>query len=230
MKKIAIIGSTNIFNLPFIEKRKIKEIKTPYGKTFIFPFGNLFILNRHGKEGKIPPHKINHLANIFACRKLKISWIFAFNSVGSLRKNILPQSFFIPIDFIDFDPITFYEKEAKFIIPSLSFKLRKILKKILKKLKYPFKEGIYFQTKGPRLETKAEINLIKRFAHVVGMTMAKEATLAKEIDLEYISLCLIANFAHGLLKKPLTMKEIKENERKFLKKIEKIILEISKIK
>ena len=85
----------------------------------------------------------------------------------------------VPSDYIDFNPLTFFENEAKFITPRLSEKIRKIFIKILKKLKTKFhKKGIYFQTKGPRFETRAEINLIKKFADVVGMTMAKEATLA----------------------------------------------------
>ena len=229
MEKIAIIGGKNLLETKFWKRGKKKKIQTPYGKVNFSQFKNLILICRHGKKGKIPPHKINHKANIFALKKLKIKFVFSFNSVGSLKKKIKPGHFLIPNDFIDFDPPTFFEKKSVFSTPEISENLRKILIKISKKLKLKFfKKGVYFNTKGPRLETKAEINLIKNFADVVGMTMAKEATLAKEIGLEYASLCSIDNFAHGIIKESLTQKEIEKNQRKSSKIFERVIGEIKK--
>jgi 5'-methylthioadenosine phosphorylase len=59
-------------------------------------------------------------------------------------------------------------------------------------------EGIYLATEGPRLETKAEIALFSKFAHVVGMTVVPEVVLAKEKGICYASLCLVSNLAAGL--------------------------------
>jgi 5'-methylthioadenosine phosphorylase len=107
----------------------------------------------------------------------------------------------------------------------------KILAKILRKLKLKFRtRGVYFNTRGPRLETKAEIKMIRNFADVVGMTMAKEATLSNELGLEYASLCTIDNFANGLVKKSLTQEEIEKNRRKTDNIIEKIVNEILSLK
>ncbi len=58
--------------------------------------------------------------------------------------------------------------------------------------------GVYFQTSGPRLETRAEINFIKNYADIVGMNMASEATLARELGLEYANLSTVDNYAHGI--------------------------------
>ena len=68
--------------------------------------------------------------------------------------------------------------------------------------------GIYWQTAGPRFETRAEIAMISRFADLVGMTMASEAVIAQELEIPYASLCSVDNFAHGLVKKPLTVEEV----------------------
>jgi len=226
MKKTAVIGGGNISNLGLLKEAKLKSISTLYGKVDYYLFKNLFIICRHGIKKDIPPHGINHQANIFALKKLGVKYIFSFNSVGSLKKNIKPGTFLIPNDFIDFFPPTFFDKELKFITPEISEKLKNILIKILKKLKIKFlKKGIYFNTRGPRLETKAEINLIKKFADVVGMTMAKEATLSQELNLEYVSLCSIDNYAHGITKKSLTQKDIEKNQQKNKKIVEKIIKE-----
>ena len=58
--------------------------------------------------------------------------------------------------------------------------------------------GTYGTTQGPRLETAAEIN---RMAHdgcdLVGMTGMPEAVLARELDLPYAALILVANYAAG---------------------------------
>jgi len=147
-----------------------------------------------------------------------------------LKKKIKPGNILVPTDYLDFDTITFYEKNPKFITPKISEKLRKILTQILKKLNFKFfRKGVYFNTKGPRLETKAEINLIKNFADVVGMTMAKEAVLVNELDLEYASVCSVDNYAHGLIKKPSSIEDIRENQARNKKNIERIIKEILKI-
>jgi len=216
VEKIGIILGGNLEKLKFLKEAEEQIVKTPYGKSRFFLFKNLIFLFRH-QQGtrKIPPHKINYRANIYGLKKLGAKLIIAFNSVGSLKKEIKPGEILIPSDFIDFDPPTFFDNTCRFITPEISQKKRVFLKKVLRKLKIKFRgKGIYFQTKGPRLETKAEINLIKNFADVVGMTMAKEATLAKELDLEYVSLCLVDNYAHGLTKKPLIQKEIEENQKK----------------
>lgn len=227
--KIAIIGGRNLMEMDIVKKAKLRKILTPFGKVNYFLFRDFILLCRHGPKRNIPPHKINHKANIFALKKLGVKFIFSFNSVGSLKNNIKPGQILIPDDYINFDPPTFYDNELRHITPGFSLKLRETLIKILKKLKLKFlKKGVYFNFKGPRLETKAEIRMIKKFADVTGMTMAGEATLAKELNLEYVSLCSVDNFAHGIIKKLLTQKEIEEKQKKSAKLIEKIIKEILK--
>ncbi|MCX7778836.1 MAG: MTAP family purine nucleoside phosphorylase [Patescibacteria group bacterium] len=229
MKNKGIIFSWHLKKIEFLKKAKPKNICLPPGRVFYYQVKNFFFIPRHGLRENIPPHQINHQANLLAFKKLGVKFIFSFNSVGSLKKEIKPGYFLIPSDYIDFYPPTFFERNPKFITPTLSEEIREIFIKILKKLKLKFfRQGIYFNSRGPRLETKAEINLIRNFADVVGMTMAKEATLANELNLEYASLCSVDNYAHGIIKKILLEKEIKENQSKTIKKIERIIQEILK--
>jgi 5'-methylthioadenosine phosphorylase len=59
-------------------------------------------------------------------------------------------------------------------------------------------DGVYAATQGPRLETAAEINRLERDgADLVGMTAMPEASLARELDVPYASLCVVANWAAG---------------------------------
>ena len=235
--KIAIIGGSGIYDPKIFKKEREVKIKTPFGfpsapiEIGDFSGRKIAFLVRHGKKHQFLPHKVNYKANIFALKKLGVKYIFGLNSVGSLKKEIKPGFFLIVSDYIDFDPPTFYEKNPEFITPQISEKLREALIKVLRKLKLKFwQKGVYFNSKGPRLETKAEINLIKNYADVVGMTMAKEATLAQEIGLEYVSLCSIDNYAHGISKKTLNQEEIAKNQKRNSKILEKIMTEISKFR
>lgn len=62
----------------------------------------------------------------------------------------------------------------------------------------PITQGTYFQTIGPRFETKAEIRLYKDYFEVVGMTGAAEATLAQELGMRFCMVGIVDNMGHGL--------------------------------
>jgi 5'-methylthioinosine phosphorylase len=58
--------------------------------------------------------------------------------------------------------------------------------------------GCYGATQGPRLETRAEIARMRRDGcDLVGMTGMPEAVLARELELDYACLALVANWAAG---------------------------------
>ena len=58
--------------------------------------------------------------------------------------------------------------------------------------------GVYWQARGPRFETPAEIRLMAAHADVVGMTIASECVVAGELGLDYAALCVVDNLANGL--------------------------------
>jgi len=58
--------------------------------------------------------------------------------------------------------------------------------------------GTYAAVQGPRLETKAEIDRYERDgATIVGMTGMPEASLARELTMNYAAICPVANQAAG---------------------------------
>ena len=108
-----------------------------------------------------------------------------------------------------------HQNSATHITPSLNEKVRQKLIKAARNCRIPVVEkGTYWQTPGPRLETKAEIKMMANYADIVGMTMANEAIIALEMDLTYASACSIDNFGNGVLEKPLGMDEIIAGARK----------------
>ncbi|MDH5738202.1 MAG: S-methyl-5'-thioadenosine phosphorylase, partial [Gammaproteobacteria bacterium] len=61
----------------------------------------------------------------------------------------------------------------------------------------------------PRLETAAEIDRYERDGcHIVGMTGMPEAALARELELCYASVSVVANMAAGRGEGEITMAEI----------------------
>jgi purine nucleoside phosphorylase len=225
----AIIGGTSLLASSVFPSWKNRNIKTPYGNIGIKVSSSTVFLQRHGNP-PAPPHTINHLANIWALRKLGVEKIISINSVGSLKASIKPGTLMIPDDFLSVWGIpTFFDKEMRFFIPEMDKPLALYLHDLCKELGVRVKNGgIYIQTIGPRLETKAEINMLKRFGDIVGMTMASEATLAMEYGIPYASLCSIDNYCNGIIKRSLTMEQIMANVQKNLGSIERIITALVK--
>lgn len=199
MSRCAIITGT----VPLDEVRKESaaiQVKTDFGTISVVDRGGMFLLVRHGSSRNVPPHMIDHRANIAGLAGLGIERIIAFCSVGSLGTSMAPGELVIPDDYISLrDVPTFHDNEIRHITPTLMNPWREHVHEFLTELGIPHRNrGIYIQTRGPRLETKAEIALLAGFGDVVGMTMASEATLAQELGIQYCSVCFVDNFCHGL--------------------------------
>ncbi|MEW6103507.1 MAG: MTAP family purine nucleoside phosphorylase [bacterium] len=202
-----------------------KEIETEKGKAHLFIKEDIVFVPRHGKDKTIPPHMINHCANILGLKSLGVSCIIAINSVGSLKENITPDDFLIPDDYINlWDTRTLYDEKIVHILPGLDEEIRILIKdKAMSCGINPIDGGVYVQTKGPRLETKAEIRFLKTLADVVGMTLASEATIAKELEIPYASLCLVDNYCNGIKEEPLSFSLIKEYQKKKMGVLKKFL-------
>ena len=90
--------------------------------------------------------------------------------------------------------------------------------------------GCYGATQGPRLETKAEIERMKRDGcDLVGMTGMPEAGLARELALDYACLGIVANWAAGAGPDPdeiITMDEVLANVQAAMDGVPKILREM----
>ena len=220
----AFVSGTSLLHSKIFSSWKTQQIKTAYGVVQIKTDGKSVFLQRHGKAS-VPPHVINHRANIQAMKDLGVEKVIAINSVGSLKTVLKPGTFIIPDDFISLWQIpTFFDNEMKFIVPEMDTRLGRLLyatcKEHIAHLRFG---GTYIQTTGPRLETKAEIGMFENYGHIIGMTMASEATLCMEYDIPYASLCSIDNYCNGIVRTPLTMQEINSNVAKNIKTIEEVI-------
>jgi 5'-methylthioadenosine phosphorylase len=220
----AIIAGTSLLNSGIFSNWDQIPVETPYGKVTVRKASQHLFVQRHGTK-TAPPHRINHHGNIWALKSLGVEGVIAINSVGSLKTNLKPGTFLIPDDFIaKFTVPTFFDYEARYTIPTMDGDYAHRLHKVCTSLEVEAVfGGIYIQTHGPRFETRAEINVLKKEGDVVGMTMASEATLCMEQSIPYVSLCSIDNYCNGIIKTPLTIEEVEDQVSKNARTVETVI-------
>lgn len=227
MGMIGVISGTVLIDTGIFGNREEKFMDNDFGHAVVFVHDNMVFLPRHGINPKdyILPHRINHQANMQALKDAGVKEVVAVNSTGSLKMSITPGTIMIPDDFIMiFGTPTVFSNRPQHITPVIDYDIRKRLIGAAHECEIDVTEsGIYWQTTGPRFETKAEITMMSAFADIVGMTMGSEAVIAQELGLPYASLCSVDNYAHGLGEKPLTMEEIYEHARINAEKMIKII-------
>ncbi|HZD42753.1 MAG TPA: MTAP family purine nucleoside phosphorylase, partial [Methanomicrobiales archaeon] len=159
----------------------------------------------------LPPHRINYRANIAAMAIKGVDRMVSIGSAGALRREIPVGSLVIPTDYISMTDIPSIHNHAiEHVSPEMDLPLSRSLKDLIPEARLG---GIYVQTRGPRIETRAEVQVLARIADIVGMTVASEATLARELNIPFAALCTIDNLAHGLGGEVLTYEHILEASR-----------------
>ncbi|HJM54991.1 MAG TPA: MTAP family purine nucleoside phosphorylase, partial [Poseidonia sp.] len=166
-----------------------------------------FLQRHHNESGHgCPPHQINHHANVMAMNDAHLDGVMAVCSVGAVDESFPPGKVALADQYIDFTGVesTFHNDESVFTSVTAPFdvSMNKQLEAALRgsqgfsedeKMRYT-----YWLTQGPQFETKAEVNAIGLLGgSMVGMTMAREAKLARELDLPYAAVCISSNWAAG---------------------------------
>lgn len=224
MRTVAVIGGTGFGNA--LVAGTSETVETEYGQASLTRAAldddlTLLFLARHGVRHSVPPHKINHRANIAALRSLSVDAVFATTAVGSLRSEIAPGDFVILDDFLDFtkgEVVTFFNEPGQVMHTDFVAPYDPLLRDALLQTVDPriapcvHSRGTYLCTSGPRYETPAEVRLFGQWgASVVGMTGAPEAILCREAGLRYAGVALVTNYGTGLVTQtPLSHAEVEK--------------------
>ena len=210
---LAIIGGSGLSQLGNLEVKQRKVSRTPYGEpSGALTFGRIadcdvVFLARHGYGHTIAPHEVNYRANLWALKDAGAIEVVSVVSVGGIRNNTWPGSLHLPNQIIDYTSgraATFFEgagvavNHIDFTEPYSRPLREKLLKAAVRCGENLSDGGVYAATQGPRLESAAEVNRLERDgADLVGMTGMPEASLAREISLEYAAIAVVANYAAG---------------------------------
>lgn len=230
MKQLGVIGGTGIASLRGLEISTRHELDTPYGQPSAaicegtLKGRSVYFLQRHGQEGRIPPHKVNYRANVWALQSLGVNDIVAVNAVGGITPDMQPGRLVIPDQIIDYTwgrAHTFDEGEGgplqhiDFTEP-YNRDLRMALISVGAAVGANYQtSAVYGITQGPRLETAAEIQrMAADGCDLVGMTGMPEASLAQEIGVAYASICMVVNMAAGIGDVPISLETIHDTIRR----------------
>ena len=210
---LAVIGGSGLYQFPGLENISRRALETPYGPASgevvlgDFAGKRLAFLARHGESHTLAPHRVNYRANLWALHALGARRVIGVNAVGGIRADMGPRVLVVPDQLIDYTHgrITSFCDAEGVEVRHIDFSepytasLRQTLLEAAGRAGIAVVDGgCYGATQGPRLETRAEIARMKRDGcDLVGMTGMPEAALARELELDYACLALVANFAAG---------------------------------
>jgi purine nucleoside phosphorylase len=170
------------------------------------------IVQRHrGADGAfVLPHAIDHEANLRPLAEQGCDRVLAIGSVGSLHPELAVGSLVCPSDFIALGlGESIFADERAHSAPGFAPRWREeVIAAWSEGGRAPRDGGVYWEARGPRFETPAEIRLMAAHADVVGMTIGSECVVAGELGLDYAALCIVDNLANGLAENPVSVAEM----------------------
>ena len=208
-QRIGIIGGSGLYQIEGFTKQKWVKIKTPFGSpsdellTGELAGREVVFLPRHARGHRILPTELNHRANIWAMKKLGVSWIISVSAVGSLQKKYQPCDIVIPNQFLDrTKQSTAHTFFGRGIVAHVAFadpiceELRQLLLAGARASGAKFHDGgTYVNMEGPAFSTRAEsITNHKLGYDVIGMTNLGEAKCAREAEIAYANLAMITDY------------------------------------
>ncbi|HEY3518647.1 MAG TPA: S-methyl-5'-thioinosine phosphorylase [Gammaproteobacteria bacterium] len=210
MTAVALIVGSGFERLGF-EVLTRSPTKTPYGEpssavlTLQVGGARVPCIARHGEEHRLAPHEINYRANLWALAQRGVRTCVGINTVGAIDAALSPGELALPDQLIDYThgrlstyggagaPVRHVEFGEPF-----SASLRGRIAAAAADCGFSVRAGTYGVTQGPRLETAAEIERLKRDGcAMVGMTAMPEAALARELDIDYAICAVAVNYAAG---------------------------------
>ena len=227
---LAIIGGTGVYAIAVLDDVQSHAVDTRYGA----PSGPVRVgrlggatvafLARHGEGHSVPPHRVNYRANLAALQALGARRVLALNTVGGITARFGPRVLACPDQLIDYTwgRVSTICEEPGTDVLHVDFgepytpSLRHAVIAAAARAGVPLVDGgCYGATQGPRLETRAEIARMKRDGcDLVGMTGMPEAGLARELQLEYACLAIVANWAAGAgpdIDEVITLQDVLDN-------------------
>lgn len=207
--RIGIIGGTGLYQMDGFTALKWARVRTPFGPasddllTGRIAGRDVVFLARHARGHRIPPHELNHRANLWAMKKLGVAWIISVSAVGSLQARIKPGHVVLVDQFLDRTKSgpghTFF---GDGIVAHIAFahpvceSLRALLLEAARARKVRVHDGgVYVNMEGPAFSTRAESLANHRAGYsVIGMTNLGEAKCAREAEISYATLAMATDY------------------------------------
>jgi len=239
---LALVGGTGLTELE--EASGFLEIETPYGPPSapirIVARGpvRLLFLPRHGNPHRLPPHRVNYRANLWALREAGADHVLAAYAVGGLHEPYGPGVLAVPDQLIDYTwgREHTYSDSADVPLVHVDFTrpfdgpLRSHLLAAAQRCSEPLVDGGCIGVfQGPRLESAAEIKRARQDGcDMAGMTALPEAGLARELGLDYAGLAVVSNWGAGIGDALLSEADIAATLREPMARVRRIVTALAR--
>jgi 5'-methylthioadenosine phosphorylase len=207
---LGVIGGSGFYT--WLDDAREVTVETPFGP----PSDPLVIgevagrqvafLPRHGRDHRLPPHRINYRANLWALRAVGVRQVLAPSAVGSMHPELGPGSLVVPDQLIDRTwgrAHTVYDEVGA--IAHVAFadpycpRGRRAVVAAGQAARWPARDGgTLVVINGPRFSTRAESRWHAALGgDIVGMTGMPEAGVARELALCYTSINVVTDLDAG---------------------------------
>jgi 5'-methylthioinosine phosphorylase len=244
MGLLAIIGGSGASRLGS-DEAPLDAAETPFGRAsagirrLTLAGQDVLFLPRHGVGHRIPPHRVNYRANLWALKEAGAERVVGLAAVGGIATGLGPRRFAVPHQVIDYThgrDQSFHEGgesgvvHVDFTDPYCEPLRQALLEACAAARVDACDHGVYGATQGPRLETAAEIARMERDGcDLVGMTAMPEAVLARELDLCYATLAYVVNWAAGKAPGPIQMEDLERHLAHCMERVEAILLALARL-
>lgn len=234
---LGLIGGTGLNRLS--QELETVAMETPFG----LPSADIQVIRRqpvrvlflarHGSPHRIPPHRVNYRANLWALREAGAQQVLAVSAVGGVCDPYSPGTLAAPDQLIDYTwgrEHTFCDSDAVDLV-HVDFtrpyegRLRDTLLEASRRARVDVVDGACIGVfQGPRLETAAEIEQARRSGcHLAGMTSLPEASLARELGIDYAGLAVVSNWGAGIQPGPLSEEDIAETLHEPMERVRRVV-------
>lgn len=206
---IGVIGGSGLYSL--IDDATTHDVTTEYGTpsspvtTGTIGGRRVAFITRHEVDHSIPPHRIDHRANVAALKHIGCDAVVTSSAVGSLRDEIRTGDFVLCDQFVDrttTPPVTFFDGpdvvHVSMVEPYCPV-LRGAATKSLGELGERFHpRGTAVVFSGPRFSTRAESEWFQAMGwDVLSMTQHPEVTLIREAEMCCVNLSFVTDADAG---------------------------------
>jgi 5'-methylthioadenosine phosphorylase len=210
MGRLALIGGHSILGSDPAAGFEPHDVETTSGPVRVYEHGDQVLLQRHGFVRYTTAARIDHPRNFAALAELGCDRVLAIGSVGGLRAELGDGTFLCPDDFVALHlGLSLDDQHGGELVPGFDPEWRRAVVGAWGRVAEPelIDGGVYWNAIGPRFETPAEIRLIAAHADVIGMTIAAESIIAREMGIPYAAVCVVDNLANGIAAEQLSVAE-----------------------
>jgi len=163
----------------------------------------VYFVPRHGDDHQLAPHQVPYRQNLLALKAAGVSSIVATCITGSVSRWVLPGTVVIPDQIVDFTYGRDTGPEQLVHTPMARPYCNRLRRGLYAAVRHSRirarRRGTVTVIQGPRFSTVAEVAFFRRQGwHLVNMTQAPEAFIARELGLCYGAIASVTDFAPGI--------------------------------